>query len=81
MPAHAAGDADSIYTPYPQGVYPILRELHGELAQVRWNNDDRSVMNNLAPSELEEWYALYSRLQTIDADWATGTKLSVYGTS
>ncbi|TCD61488.1 hypothetical protein EIP91_008371 [Steccherinum ochraceum] len=56
VPSHAAGDADSVYTPSPQGAYPILREANGELMQVRWNNDDRSVMNNLAPSELEEWY-------------------------
>ncbi|KAH8100127.1 mitochondrial protein [Cristinia sonorae] len=56
IPSHAAGEVDSIYTPTPQGTYPILREINGEVIQVRWNNDDRSVMNNLAPAELEEWY-------------------------
>jgi len=24
--------------------------------QVRWNNDDRSVMSHLLPDEVEEWY-------------------------
>ncbi|THH26991.1 hypothetical protein EUX98_g7196 [Antrodiella citrinella] len=56
VPAHAAGETDSMYVPTPQGAYPVLREMNGELVQVRWNNDDRSVMNNLAPAELEEWY-------------------------
>ena len=56
VPAHAAGELTSIYTPSPQGAYPVLRQTNGELVQVRWNNDDRSVMSGLAPSELEEWY-------------------------
>ncbi|CAL1716008.1 unnamed protein product [Somion occarium] len=56
VPTHAAGEPGSLYTPTPQGAYPVLRHAKGELAQVRWNNDDRSVMNGLAPSELEEWY-------------------------
>lgn len=56
IPSHAAGDAGSVYTPSPQGSYPVLGHNRGELVQVRWNNDDRSVMNHLAPSELEEWY-------------------------
>ncbi|KAK7691147.1 hypothetical protein QCA50_006250 [Cerrena zonata] len=56
VPAHAAGELSSIYTPTPQGAYPVLRQTNGELVQVRWNNDDRSVMNGLSASELEEWY-------------------------
>ncbi|KAI0073883.1 mitochondrial protein [Panus rudis PR-1116 ss-1] len=57
VPAHAAGEPDSLYTPTPQASYPVLRHaLSGELVQVRWNNDDRSVMNGLKPDELEEWY-------------------------
>lgn len=58
VPAHAAGEPNALYTPYPQSGYPVLRhdETTGELIQVRWNNDDRSVMNHL-PSELvEKWY-------------------------
>lgn len=56
VPAHAAGEADSLYVPSPQGAYPVLKEVNGEVVQVRWNNDDRSVMNSLTPDELEEWY-------------------------
>lgn len=58
VPSHAAGEEGSIYVPSPQGFYPILREANGELVQVRWNNDDRSVMSKLAPEELEEWYVM-----------------------
>jgi len=28
----------------------------GELYQVRWNNDDRSVMDHLDPTVVEKWY-------------------------
>ncbi|KAJ3477168.1 hypothetical protein NLI96_g10656 [Meripilus lineatus] len=56
VPSHAAGEDISLYTPQPQGSYPILGHAHGELVQVRWNNDDRSVMNKLSPNELEQWY-------------------------
>ena len=57
VPAHAAGEPSALYTPYPQSGYPVLRHdpASGELIQVRWNNDDRSVMNRLAPDEVEKW--------------------------
>jgi trimethyllysine dioxygenase len=62
---HAAGD-DTMYKPSPSIGYPILtlaeekpgappgREV--EVKQVRYNNDDRSVLQ-LAPGEVESWYA------------------------
>ncbi|KAI0784502.1 mitochondrial protein [Abortiporus biennis] len=56
VPAHAAGEMGNIYTPTPQGAYPVLSHANGELTQVRWNNDDRSVMNRLPPADLEAWY-------------------------
>ncbi|PSS05511.1 hypothetical protein PHLCEN_2v3793, partial [Hermanssonia centrifuga] len=56
VPAHAAGEPGSIYTPTPRNAYPVLRHHHDELAQIRWNNDDRSVMDHLSASEVEEWY-------------------------
>ncbi|OAX41988.1 Trimethyllysine dioxygenase [Rhizopogon vinicolor AM-OR11-026] len=58
IPAHAAGEPYALYTPSPPAMYPPLRyhPSTGELIQVRWNNDDRSVMNHLAPDEVEEWY-------------------------
>ncbi|TFY52534.1 hypothetical protein EVJ58_g9964 [Rhodofomes roseus] len=58
VPSHAAGEPSALYTPTPRSGYPILRHSHsdGELTQVRWNNDDRSVMSNLEPSMVEEWY-------------------------
>lgn len=58
VPAHAAGEPTSLYRPSPVSGYPVLRhdELTGELMQVRWNNDDRSVMNHMEPALVEEWY-------------------------
>ena len=28
----------------------------GELKSVRWNNDDRSIVRNLEPGKVIEWY-------------------------
>ncbi|KIP10456.1 hypothetical protein PHLGIDRAFT_84951 [Phlebiopsis gigantea 11061_1 CR5-6] len=56
VPAHAAGEAGSIYTPFPERGYPVLRQQGNELVQIRWNNDDRSVMDHLTAAEMEEWY-------------------------
>ncbi|KAF7327436.1 hypothetical protein MKEN_00321500 [Mycena kentingensis (nom. inval.)] len=59
VPAHAAGEPSVFYTPSPPGGYPVLNHdpVSGKLAQVRWNNDDRSVMNHLSPQQVEAWYA------------------------
>ncbi|KAJ7039567.1 Trimethyllysine dioxygenase [Mycena alexandri] len=58
VPAHAAGEPSALYQPSPPSGYPVLGHdpVTGELIQVRWNNDDRSVMNNLDPYQVEEWY-------------------------
>jgi len=58
IPAHAAGESTALYRPSPASGYPVLShdELTGELTQVRWNNDDRSVMNHLDPALVEGWY-------------------------
>jgi len=59
VPAHAAGEESALYTPSPQSGYPVLGHdpVTGELMQVRWNNDDRSVMNHLQPDLVEKWYS------------------------
>ncbi|KAF7312126.1 hypothetical protein MIND_00225000 [Mycena indigotica] len=59
VPAHAAGELSALYRPSPPGGYPVLSHdpVTGDLSQVRWNNDDRSVMNHLSPQQLEDWYA------------------------
>jgi len=58
VPAHAAGEPSSLYSPSPRSGHPVLGHdtVSGELVQVRWNNDDRSVMNFLQPDLVEEWY-------------------------
>lgn len=58
VPAHAAGELTSLYTPSPASGYPVLghNPITQELIQVRWNNDDRSVMNHLSPDVVEKWY-------------------------
>lgn len=57
VPSHAAGEATALYRPNPSTGYPVLRHdsSTGQLMQVRWNNDDRSVMSNLEPSMMEKW--------------------------
>jgi len=57
IPAHAAGDETAIYQPSPKSGYPVLNHdpATRELYQVRWNNDDRSVMDRLDPKIVEEW--------------------------
>ncbi|EIN09855.1 Trimethyllysine dioxygenase [Punctularia strigosozonata HHB-11173 SS5] len=57
VPAHAAGDPGELYRPYPPAGYPVLgHDAAGALVQVRWNNDDRSVMRSVAPERVEAWY-------------------------
>ncbi|KIO28372.1 hypothetical protein M407DRAFT_181893 [Tulasnella calospora MUT 4182] len=59
VPAHAAGDNKWFYKPGPSSAgYPLLTldPRTKELVQVRYNNDDRSVVNGLAGSQVEEWY-------------------------
>lgn len=58
IPAHAAGEPSALYRPSPPSGYPVLGHdaFTGELTQVRWNNDDRSVMNHLPPDLVEKWY-------------------------
>jgi trimethyllysine dioxygenase len=59
IPAHAAGEPSALYRPSPPSGYPVLNHdlVSGALTQVRWNNDDRSVMNALDPYLVEQWCA------------------------
>ncbi|TDL13963.1 Clavaminate synthase-like protein, partial [Rickenella mellea] len=58
VPTHAAGEPDSLYRPTPLAGYPIINRdpVTGELLLVRYNNDDRSVLNNIAAGDMEKWY-------------------------
>jgi len=58
IPAHSAGEPSALYRPSPPSGYPVLGHdsITGDLTQIRWNNDDRSVMNHLEPHLVEEWY-------------------------
>lgn len=57
IPAHAAGEPTSFYRPTPASGYPVLGHdnLTRDLTQVRWNNDDRSVMSHLQAGSVEKW--------------------------
>lgn len=55
VPAHSAGDENVCITPaVPQPVFS--HNERGDLVQVRWNNDDRSAMDNWAPEDVEKFY-------------------------
>ncbi|KAG9027363.1 hypothetical protein FRB95_007824 [Tulasnella sp. JGI-2019a] len=59
IPAHAAGDDRSFYKPGPTSAgYPLITlDPNTDLvAQVRYNNDDRSVISGLEGNQMEEWY-------------------------
>lgn len=47
-----------LYHPKPEVGYPIINldPTSGELAQVRYNNTDRSAMHHLKPEIVEAWY-------------------------
>ncbi|KAG9314929.1 Trimethyllysine dioxygenase [Chiua virens] len=67
VPAHAAGEVTALYQPSPPHGYPPLRhdEASGELVQVRWNNDDRSVMDHLDAELVESWYDAIRKLHKL----------------
>ena len=68
MPAHAAGEASSFYKPGPFSAgYPLLTSdpITGNVVQVRYNNDDRSTMNNLDANSVEEWYVRHSTFRYV----------------
>lgn len=57
-PAHAAGDDRSFYKPGPTSEgYPLITvdPKTGMVAQIRYNNDDRSVVSGLDGNRMEEW--------------------------
>jgi trimethyllysine dioxygenase len=52
--AHAAGDSDSLYIPGEP--FSILKtDSAGRLLQVRYNNDDRSVLKHIDPVLVDDW--------------------------
>ncbi|KAH6909086.1 mitochondrial protein [Coprinopsis sp. MPI-PUGE-AT-0042] len=63
VPAHAAGEPSALYRPTPTLGYPTITvdKWTGQLTQVRWNNDDRSVMNHIPGHLVEEWYEAIGR--------------------
>ncbi|OBZ72305.1 Trimethyllysine dioxygenase [Grifola frondosa] len=86
VPAHAAGEPGALYVPNTRKGTPILRHEDGELVQVRWNNDDRSVMRALEPGTVEGWYdairVWYKSLTSADSEyWVQLSPGTVVGTS
>ncbi|TPX46766.1 trimethyllysine dioxygenase [Synchytrium endobioticum] len=56
-PAHAAGDPTQIIMPKPSA-HPLLNidPATSQLYQIRFNNDDRSVLDSLSSEEVELYY-------------------------
>lgn len=65
VPYHASGNAGNLLRPPVS--QPVLRHDHmGELQQVRWNNEDRSVLGEgWTPTEVREWYEAARAYQDI----------------
>ncbi|KAM5342400.1 hypothetical protein ACJ41O_013366 [Fusarium nematophilum] len=49
---HASGNKGIAIV--PDRTYPVIEQKHGKLARVRWNNDDRGVVNLF---NAERWYS------------------------
>ncbi|PIL29865.1 hypothetical protein GSI_08072 [Ganoderma sinense ZZ0214-1] len=85
VPTHAAGEADALFTPSTRNT-PILKHEAGELVQVRWNNDDRSVLRDLQTDQIEPWYdairTWYKLLSSPDSEYwvqlSPGTAVGTY---
>lgn len=61
VPTHSAGDEQVLIVPTPRA-FPILNHgPDGTLYQIRYNNDDRSTLDHLSSTQLDEFYdALFS---------------------
>lgn len=76
VPAHASGTAGTLLRPPIS--QPVLRhDEAGELAQVRWNNEDRGVLgSHWSPDDVKAWYTAardYERLiRSDDAEYWAG---------
>ncbi|KAI9473729.1 MAG: trimethyllysine dioxygenase [Benjaminiella poitrasii] len=56
VPTHSAGDENVLIVPTPRA-NPILNHgPDGELFQIRYNNDDRSTLDHLSSTQLDEFY-------------------------
>lgn len=56
VPTHSAGDEQVLIVPTPRA-NPILNHgPDGELYQIRYNNDDRSTLDHLSTTQLDEFY-------------------------
>jgi trimethyllysine dioxygenase len=57
IPSHCAGDEDNFIRPTPNS-FPLLNHdpLDGELYQIRYNNSDRSTLDNITPELVLQFY-------------------------
>ena len=57
--AHSAGDKSTLVQPQPKGGFPILNldPVSQELYQIRFNNDDRSVLKSENGQDVVKFYA------------------------
>ncbi|KAL7746558.1 hypothetical protein RI367_008085 [Sorochytrium milnesiophthora] len=69
LATHSAGDQSTYVYPHPR-YHPLLNvdERTGELYQIRYNNDDRSVLNHLRPSEVDAFYRALREWQALVTD-------------
>jgi len=67
---HAAGDSTSLFYPSLSRRFPILNHdpITGKLVQVRFNMEDRSVIDYLSSDELMEYYSALRSWQRLLSD-------------
>ncbi|KNE60445.1 trimethyllysine dioxygenase [Allomyces macrogynus ATCC 38327] len=63
--AHCAGDADTYIYPKPRYHALLNHDERGKLVQIRYNNNDRSVLNHLSFDQVAAYYDALQKWQAI----------------
>ncbi|ORZ31656.1 hypothetical protein BCR44DRAFT_35018 [Catenaria anguillulae PL171] len=67
--AHCAGDEATYIYPHPRYGYSMFTEdAQGKLVTLRYNNNDRSVLNHLSSQEVEAYYDALLKWQALVKD-------------
>jgi trimethyllysine dioxygenase len=65
VPTHASGNDNHLLRPTSHTT--LRHDEHGNLAQVRWNNEDRGILGpGWTPQDITDWYAAAREFESIN---------------